>query len=72
MFIADKGHVSCHFYGNKTATLAVFVAKIVRRFHAAPLISKALISRSEPNHTDSANYQLRILATNALDFTQAF
>jgi hypothetical protein len=43
--------------------LAVFVKHVVRRFHAASLVSEALVSASGLSQTGPTGCQLRVLHT---------
>ena len=47
---------------------AVFVKGVIRRFHAASLISGALVSRSGLSQTDPAGCQLRVLPDQRCGF----
>ena len=50
------------------ASAAVFVKVVVRRFHAASLISEALVSRSGFSQTGPAGCQLRVFPDHRSGF----
>jgi hypothetical protein len=57
----DAGMIPALRLRKRNPTVSVFVKGVVRRFHAASLISEALVSRSGLSQTAPVGRQLRVL-----------